>query len=154
MIFLITSFGASKAFAYSDSFYRAVAGFIYSFPNMVSEKQDSFCAYGYDQVVVAIKEKYGDVIFFENKDKFVSDFPKSHCKVLYISTGDRVDLEIIKLANQAKIVSISVDDDFIIKGGMVMVRAGRRSFELTINNKTAKEFEIKFNPLVESLLVN
>ncbi len=156
LIFLLTlTVRPIEVFAYSDAFYRAVASFVYGFPKMVKDEQGGLCVYGYDQVAVAIEEEYKGVIFFKNEDNLTSGFSNSNCKVLYVSKNKDAPASLaIKLANKAKVVSMGIDDDFVEKGGMILVQMGRRSFELTIHHKNIKEFKTKFDPLVEGLVVN
>ncbi len=145
----------TDVFAYNDAFYKGVANFVYGFPKMVKDGQGGLCVYGYDQVAVAIEEKYKGVIFFKSENKLSAGFSKNICKVLYVSKNkDSATSLAIKLANQAQVVSIGIDDDFVDKGGMILVQMGRRSFELTIHHKNIKEFKTKFDPLVEGLVVN
>ena len=59
-----------------------------------------------------------------------------------------------EIANEAQIVSMSIEDDFVERGGMISVQMGRRSFELNINHKNIEKFKTKFDPIVPSLVVN
>ena len=154
-IFLLTlTVKPVEVFA-SDSFYRAVASFVYGLPKLVENEQGGLCVYGYDQVVIAIEEKYKDVIFFRNEDQLSTGFSKNSCKVIYISRNKYNNNTLaIKLANEAKVVSIGTDDNFVEKGGMILVQIGRRNVELIIHHKNIKEFKTKFDPLLEGLVVN
>ena len=148
------AFRSEKVFAYNENYYKALAGFIYNFPKMIKSEGGDFCAYGYDQVVLALKDQYRDTILFRDDAALKSGFEKAHCAAIYISGSKSETALAIIIANSARVISIGTDDDFIQRNGAALVRMGRRNFELTINHETIRDFKVKFDPLAASLIVN
>ena len=155
-IFLLTLAAKPvEVFAKSDISYPALASFVYNFSKWVKDQQGGLCVYGYDQVVVAIEEKYKDVILLKNEDQLSASASKHLCKVLYVSKNKETNLSsVIKIANENKIISMSIEDDFVERGGTILVQVGRRGFELIVHHKNIIEFKTKFDPIVTSLVVN
>ena len=151
-ILLFFALNPAKVIAADDVFYKAVAGFVRGFPDMVRDAPGKLCVYGYDQVAVEIEEKYQDTVLLKNEASFNAGFSKERCKVLYVSK--KAPPQVIATANAAKIVSIGVDDYFIENSGMVFVEMGRRNFELTVNHKNLRGFGVKLDPLAAGLIVN
>ena len=152
-IMLFSVLSPMRAIALDDTFYNEVAGFVYNFPDMVhNASSGKLCVYGYDQVALAIEEKYQNTILFKDDESFSGGFSKERCKVLYISK--KAPLKITAAANNEKIVSIGIGDYFVENGGMILVEIGRRSFELTVNHKNLKGFGVKLDPLAAGLIVN
>lgn len=136
-----------------DSFYNAAASFVYSFPKLIINRTGPLCVYGYDQVVVAIEEKYiNNIIMFKSVGD-LQNFAQKNCKVLYVSKGDRGSKLAIATADKNNVASIGVYSDFMSDGGTVFLQAGRRNFELTIDQNKVKAYDIKFSPVVLGLVV-
>lgn len=155
-IFLLTlAVKPVGVFAKNDYPYQALASFIYDFQTLVKDQKGRLCVYGYDQVVVAIEAKNEDVIFLKNEDQLSVSLSQHLCKVLYVAKSKDNNLSsVITIANKAQIVSMSIEDDFVERGGMIAVQMGRRSFELNINHKNIEKFKTKFDPIVPSFVVN
>lgn len=149
---LFFAFHASEILADRIDRNSEIASFIYSLPKMIDDGNGKFCVYGYDQIAVELKEQHKNLTFFKNDDNISSQIITSNgCKILYISKNK---YSAIKPANEAKVLSIGTDENFVDKGGTIAVEMGRRSFELNINHKTIKELKIKLDPLLEGLIVN
>ncbi|MFT5702821.1 MAG: hypothetical protein ACJAZX_001067 [Rickettsiales bacterium] len=149
LILFSTSFSLD-IFARGDS-YKPLANFISVLPRMIDDGSGKLCVVGYDQVAVELKAKYDNIAFLEIEGISESRFKESNCSIIYISSGD---YSVIEIANQAKIPSISIDENFVDKNGMILIEMGRRSFELTINHKLIKSFKTQFDPFIEGLIIN
>jgi len=133
-----------------------VAEFIYDFPRMIkSGGAGEFCAYGYDQVTVAIIEKHREAIIITNENDLISDLSKKRCKVLYVSEDQCKKSSLaIRFANEANIVSLGIEDSFLEKGGAIMIKMGRRGIELEVNHKSMEKLKINLDPAIETMIIN
>ncbi|MFT6219778.1 MAG: hypothetical protein ACJA02_000768 [Myxococcota bacterium] len=154
LLAFFTFSSSQEVFARGDS-YRSIANFVYNMPKMMRLSNQDICVYGYDQVAVSLKEKYDGIIFFKNNSALLkADFSTNKCQIFYISKNKNAESQAIELANNSRIISVSVDEDFVEKDGTVLIQMGRRSFELTINHKTMQKFNIKLDPVLEGLVIN
>ncbi len=141
--------------ANNASFYKSIASFVHNFPKMIKNRDGVLCVYGYDQVSVIIEEKYSNNTVFFKDDKDLNNLKNKNCKLLYISKNhDKALSQIMEAVNRFKVVSIGLDDHFIENGGTILVQIGRRNFELIMNYRKVKEYEIRFDPVVSNLLVD
>ncbi len=149
-------FKTQSVFAANDSsFYKAVASFVYNFPKMIKNRNGTLCVYGYDQVAIAIEEKYGGNVAFFKNDRDLDGFSAKNCKLLYVSKNrDKTLNQALATADKAKVVSISLDEHFIENGGTILIQMGRRNFELMMNHSKVKFYEIQFDPIVSNLLID
>ena len=143
----------SKAGA-DDNFYSYAAEFIYRLPNMIQNKTGNLCVFGYDQVSVLLEANHKDSIVFFKKNEDLKNFANSNCKILYISTNLDRDYSAIEVADKYKVISISLDDNFIDNGGLILMQMGRRNFNLITNKNKIKLYDIKFDYVVSGFVVN
>jgi len=137
------------------NFYQNAAEFVYKFPATIKNKTGKLCLFGYDQVVFLLKSAHrGDIVIFKNGPDILKSFESSKCKVLYIAKNTYDDSLAIEIANKHKIASISLDEGFIDKSGLILMQAGRRSFDLIVNKDNIKLYDIKFDYMASSLIVN
>lgn len=142
---------SSLVFARDDE-NKAIAKFIYGLPKFVGDKKGNLCAYGYDQTIAEFKENFKDITFLKNDDDLSAGrLAQKNCSVVYVGMNRYTS---IKYLSNSRVVSVGTDESFISKGGMMVVQMGRRSFELIVNYGAIKELQIKFDPLIEGLIVN
>lgn len=135
-----------------DNENRAIAKFIYGLPKFIGDKKGGLCVYGYDQLVVEFKEQYKDIVFLKSDNDLTENYlAQNLCSVVYMANNRYSS---IKYFAKLPVVLVGVDESFIAKGGMMIVKVGRRSFELSVNYITLKESKIKFDPLIEGLIIN
>ena len=135
------------------TFYQNAADFAYKFPAMIQNKTGRLCTYGYDQVITLLENNHNtEVVFF--RDGHLKDFEHKNCKVLYISKNMGKDYLAIEIANRFRVVSISLDEEFLDNGGLFLMQMGRRNFELVANKNKMKLYDIKFDYMASNLIVN
>lgn len=155
LIILCFIFGSQSVYASDSSFYKAVANFIYNFPKIIKSHTGNVCVYGYDQVTIAIEEKYKNNVFYFRSEKDLEGLVSNKCVLLYISKAqDKTIGKAIQAADKAKIISIGLEDHFIEDGGTILIQMGRRNFELMMNHPKVKLYETQFDPIISNLLIN
>ncbi len=128
----------------------AFAGFIQDLVQTTQTvKPGVICHFGSDEISRIIDQNKTAIDLDREPAKFTS------CKAIYVATGMRkgISSDIAKF-NKNKIMTIAIFDEFTENGGMVQVQMGRRSFELILNSKTAKESSVRLNALSMSLVIN
>lgn len=155
MLIICALIKPQSAFASGDtSFYKAMASFIYNLQKLIKNREGSLCIYGYDQVSIAIEEKFKSSSIFLKSSKELEVLDKNSCGLLYISKNNDKSLnQVFLIADKYKIVTVGLEDRFIDDGGIVLVQMGRRNFELVLNHKKIKEYAIQFDPIISNLLV-
>ncbi|MFT6332760.1 MAG: hypothetical protein ACJAW3_001105 [Lentimonas sp.] len=150
-LLVFSAFGLKPAAARNNS-SGALVNFIYNFPKMVEGGKGGLCVYGYDQIAVSIRDNYQDVKFFGNEKDLNNKTLKAHkCGATYIAKN-RYSADVFNKISG--VVTIGTEDNFVDKGGMVLIQMGRRSFDLSINRETLTESGVRLDPLIESFIVN
>lgn len=128
----------------------AFAGFIKDLVHTTQTvKPGAICHVGSDEISRIIDQDKATIDLDLEPSRFTS------CKAIYIATAMKkgVGSDIAKF-NKNKIMTIAIFDEFTENGGMVQVQMGRRSFELILNAKLAKESSVRLNALSMSLVIN
>lgn len=112
-------------------------------------KPGALCFMGSDEVSRIMSQEKS----FIDLDREMSKF--NSCKAIYIAAGVQKGIgpETIKF-NKNKIMTIAIFDGFTESGGMIQVQMGRRSFELILNAKVAKDSGVRLSALSTSLIIN
>lgn len=153
LLFLVVAVVPVRKVLAEDLNYKIMAGFVYAVPNLVNEDntKKKVCYYGYDQLTLALDDKYQDVVEITDLHKLAT----SGCRVLYVAKDkDRKLGGISKVTDPARIITIGLADDFVDNGGVMLLQMGRRSVEVTTNHSKVKALGIKFDPMLSGLIVN
>ena len=153
IVFILLSTFAIESFASNLKVKKMLADFIYKVPShfKASGEGTKLCLFGYDETVALIDREYDNVVLLDlEKDSSVSD-----CKLVYVAQDKtRTIRDVLDGFYEAKIPTISFNDNFIESGGMMHVSIGRRSIELAVNKERVKGASVVFDPLMSSILVN
>src|SRR5690606_28944467 len=155
VIFLLLR--VTPAFSQGNSFFssNAVRDFIYNFQEFVaSKKKGVLCLYGYDEVIVNIRERYKDKNILDVENDKIENLGDD-CKIVYISRnkGQHAQSVIDKL-NKQDVMSISFVENFIEYGGTIYMTPVRRGIGLVLNYEKIKDLKIQINPVLYNIVIN
>lgn len=144
----------AKSYADDDINYRMLAGFVYSFPNLIQNHSGKVCVFGYDQMTVALADQDKSIVSFNSEEDLVN-LKKDNCAVLYIARDKSRSLRLLtKYTDPNQVVTVGLFDSFVDEGGIILIQMGRRNIELTVNHDKIKALGVKFDPLLSGLIVN
>lgn len=152
-------FGYSKASVHATEAdkARAFAGFIkHIYLNTKTTKNgNNFCIFGSDEVSVQISSIIPRGSINDVGDEIDIERNYNECRVIYISKNKEKDAKYsTKFFNNKGALTIATFAGFTVDGGMMSVEVGRRNFELTVNELAMKEFGVKIDSSIVSLIVN
>lgn len=145
-IFSSNSFASSKDLSILAEIVIKIAEY-----SKIKTSGNEICVFGNDELVSVMAGRK----FYVIKPNFLIAEVNRRCKIIYFaldrSRTIRKDIELFKDSNA---VTVSLIEDFIEYGGMILMQMGRKKAEIIIENDVINKKEIKLDSSITEFIAN